>query len=331
MGVNPLLVQASTGNTSVKTDGILWVKASGKWLAHAGRREILVPVDLEQTRWQVLHGKDPAGQCQIVGGRTLTTSVETAMHAVLPHPVVVHVHSLNTLAWAVRLDAPELLAERLQGLRWRWISYVESGLPLARAILSTVEVAPDTDVFVLGNHGLVVCGENCAAVAQRLDEVETRLARGPRAARAADIESLIRLSRGTRWKLPADETVHALGTDPTATAFLRGGVIYPCQAIFLGKAVRSCPRRDWMHANRLSLAEPSMTTPFIVFEDGGLLVSDDITPSAEATLSGLVQVLIRVEETSRLRFLTDAEVDQLLTEDNYRYRELVETSSSFAT
>jgi len=326
VGADPLLVQASTGNTSVKTNGVLWVKASGNWLAHAGRKEMLVPVDLAQTRWQVLHEKDPAGQCRMVGGQALMTSVETAMHAVLPHTVVVHVHSLNTLAWAVRLDAAERLAERLQGLRWWWIPYVESGLPLARAIQIAIQAAPDTDVFVLGNHGLVVCGADCAAAAERLDEVEARLACSPRVAPAADIESLMRLSTGTRWKLPADETVHALATDPCSTAFLGGGAVYPCQAIFLAPKVRFWPRGRWMDANRLALDDPSTTVPFIVIQDGGVLVGDQITPSAEATLSGLAQVLGRVEETARLRYLTDSEVDQVLTEDNYRYRELVETS-----
>jgi rhamnose utilization protein RhaD (predicted bifunctional aldolase and dehydrogenase) len=331
LGANPLLVQAGTGNISIKTNGILWVKASGKWLAHAGRNEMLVPIDLAQTRWQVLHGTDPAGQRRMVNGQPLMTSVETAMHAVLPHTVVVHVHSLNTLAWAVRLDAVERLGERLQGLRWRWIPYVESGLPLARAILSAIEGAPDTDVFILGNHGLVVCGANCAAADERLDEVETRLARNPRVAPLADMESLIRLSRDTRWKLPDDETVHALGTDPTSMAFLSGGVIYPCQAIFLGPTVHSWSRGEWMNADRLALGAPSATTQFLVFEDGGLLVDDQITPSAEATLSGLAQVLVRVEQAACLRFLTNTEVHKLLTEDNYRYRELVENSSFVAS
>jgi hypothetical protein len=85
-----------------------------------------------------------------------------------------------------------------------------------------------------------------------------------------------------------------------------------------------------MEPNRLAIAEPSTTTPFTVFEGGGVLVDEQITPSAEATLSGLVQVLGRVEETARVRYLADAEVDHLLIEDNYHYRELVETSGLLA-
>ena len=128
-----------------------------------------------------------------------------------------------------------------------------------------------------------------------------------------------------------DETVHALGTDPTSMAFLSGGVIYPCQAIFLGPTVHSWSRGEWMNADRLALGAPSATTQFLVFEDGGLLVDDQITPSAEATLSGLAQVLVRVEQAACLRFLTNTEVHKLLTEDNYRYRELVENSSFVAS
>src|ERR1700685_3581211 len=48
IGRDPLLAQASSGNTSLKRDGTLWVKASGKWLADADREEILVPVKLAE-------------------------------------------------------------------------------------------------------------------------------------------------------------------------------------------------------------------------------------------------------------------------------------------
>ena len=326
LGANPLLVQAGTGNTSVKTDGVLWVKASGKWLAHAEREEILVSIDLAETRRQVARNTDPAGQCHIVGGRALVTSVETAMHAVLPHRIVLHVHSVNTIAWAVRRDAPERLTERLGDLRWKFIPYVSSGLPLARAISHVIEAAPDTDVLILGNHGLVVCGDDCAAAGNLLEEVERRLMRAPRRV-PADLNALTRLSVGTSWKLPTDETVHVLGADPHSAAFLSRGVIYPCQAIFLAPSIPACPQREWSDTQRFHLPQPSLATPFIVIEGAGVLVDERITPPAEATLSGLAHVLSRVEESAQLRYLNEPEVDQLLTADSYRYRELVETSS----
>ena len=49
LGRDPLLVQASSGNTSIKLDGTLWIKASGKWLAYANE-ETLVPIELAELR-----------------------------------------------------------------------------------------------------------------------------------------------------------------------------------------------------------------------------------------------------------------------------------------
>ena len=121
VGSDPLLTQASTGNSSAKLDGVLWIKASGKWMADALRDDILIPLDLaEVVRECLRQGVDPAE-------RYPSASLETAMHAVLPHRVVLHVHCVNTIAWAVRNDAPIQLQRRLEGLRWQWIPYVAVG------------------------------------------------------------------------------------------------------------------------------------------------------------------------------------------------------------
>ena len=44
-GADPLLVQAAGGNTSLKDNGIMWIKASGTWLKDAETRDIFVAVD----------------------------------------------------------------------------------------------------------------------------------------------------------------------------------------------------------------------------------------------------------------------------------------------
>src|SRR5271168_2059028 len=112
LGRDPLLVQAASGNTSIKINGTLWIKASGKWLADADQEEIFVPVNMATMS---------------AGGVNLTPSIETAMHAVLPHRVVIHVHSVNAISWAVQENGAARLAERLAGLSWAWIPYVASG------------------------------------------------------------------------------------------------------------------------------------------------------------------------------------------------------------
>src|SRR5579864_3963012 len=84
VGSNPLLTQASTGNTSIKLDGVLWIKASGRWMADALQDDILIPLNLADVRGECLQRNvDPAE-------RYPGASLETAMHALLPHRVVLH-------------------------------------------------------------------------------------------------------------------------------------------------------------------------------------------------------------------------------------------------
>src|SRR5947209_5737321 len=133
IGRDPLLVQGSSGNTSMKIEGTLWVKASGKWLAFADREETFVPVAVLECL-DCLKRDGPLPTCRSGNGETqLRPSIEALMHAALPQRVVIHVHCVATIACAVRADAPDCLAESLTGLNWHWIPYVASGLPLARA------------------------------------------------------------------------------------------------------------------------------------------------------------------------------------------------------
>ena len=44
LGHDPLLVQSAGGNTSVKADGVMWIKASGTLLAQAETQEFSFPL-----------------------------------------------------------------------------------------------------------------------------------------------------------------------------------------------------------------------------------------------------------------------------------------------
>jgi rhamnose utilization protein RhaD (predicted bifunctional aldolase and dehydrogenase) len=326
LGSNPLLVQAGTGNTSIKIDGVLWIKASGKWLAHAGHDEILVPVDLAETRRCMRQDADPASQYSQLSGKPLRTSVETAMHSVLPHRVVLHVHSVNTIAWAVRRDAVALLADRFTGLRWKWIPYVASGLPLAREIESATAASPETNVLVLANHGLVVCGDDCQAAERLLQEVEARLAIAPRPAPEPDCCALQEFAGTSGWRLPDDPSVHALGTDALSGAVLSRGVLYPCQAIFLSPRMRVMPRSILRDPHPALSRQTS--NPFLIVEGVGVVVHEGMTGTAFATLTGLAQVLQRIDCCAPIRYLDEPEVESVMSADTYRYRELVENNGA---
>jgi rhamnose utilization protein RhaD (predicted bifunctional aldolase and dehydrogenase) len=309
IGVDPSLTQAATGNTSIKSGGVLWIKASGKWLAHAGRGEIFIPLDLAETRNRVQQAKDPAEQSPLASGELLRASVETAMHAVLPHSVVLHVHSVNTIAWAVRHDGPAQLAERLAGLRWQWIPYAASGLPLAREIEAALTRSPLTNVLVLANHGLTVCGDDCGESEAILRQVEERLAIEARPAPPPDDRFLAQHVAGSAWRLPEDDCIHALATDPLSREIVSRGVLYPCQAIFLSSNARSVPRS--VFADSVKTPGPAQD-PFLIVEGTGVAVSERITDSAYATLAGLARVVRRIDRSAPIRYLNEREIRGVL-------------------
>ncbi len=241
LGRNRLLVQACSGNTSIKIGGVMWIKASGKWLIQAETADFLVPVQLARAR-TCLKEKMAIPETERNSCGPVCASIETAMHAALPQKVVVHVHSVNAVAWAVREDAPRQLEKRLSGLDWQWIPYIRSGADLASKVQQVLARLPRTNVLVLGNHGLVVCGDSCDSAERMLAEVESCLAAEPRS--TPDDHSTLsdRLIAGSGWSLADWASVQALATDPISRRILSGGVLYPCQAIFLPWTVGAVER-----------------------------------------------------------------------------------------
>jgi rhamnose utilization protein RhaD (predicted bifunctional aldolase and dehydrogenase) len=326
VGANPLLVQASNGNTSIKLDGALWIKASGRWMARAMEEETHMAVDLAEARECIENGIEIGPR--IARESKLKPSIETAMHAVLRHRVVIHVHSINTITWAIRLDGPEQLRERLKGLRWEWIPYAASGIPLARAIEKAVGEEQETDVLVLGNHGLVVCGANCEKAERLLWEVERRLATTVRSFPKPDTEVLAALARYSRWKFPDVETLHALGTDGISLKIVKGGVLYPCQAMFLGQSMPLLTATAGGPKFSERMGGEKRMPPFVAIEKSGVLLHERMSSAERATLIGLAQVTQRTEEYAQLRYLNWEEVAQVLSEGVGGYKDMTEEANA---
>jgi rhamnose utilization protein RhaD (predicted bifunctional aldolase and dehydrogenase) len=188
-------------------------------------------------------------------------------------------------------------------------------------VLST---SAKTDVLVLGNHGLVIGGEDCRAVADLLFEVERRLAIRPRQAHPADYSALAQIADGTTWNLPDDDEVHALGTDATSRQIISEGLLYPCQATFLNSNT-AAPFRPV--PDSIEYWESQLyTRPFMIIEGCGVIINKTITPAELAMISGLAQVVRRIGASTPIRYLTEAEVTDCSTIVAYRYRGLANTN-----
>jgi rhamnose utilization protein RhaD (predicted bifunctional aldolase and dehydrogenase) len=325
VGADPSLVQAAGGNTSIKEGGTLWIKASGLWLAHARERDVMVPVALDALL-DALERDDPStekAQDFVIRDRNpsgLRPSIETTVHALMPQKVVIHVHCVETIATAVQVNGETIAASKLSDIPHVFVPYARPGLPLAKAIAARIR--PDTSVLILGNHGLAVAAETVAQAERLLAEVSQRLALPRRTAPDADLAALSRLAVGSQFILPQESLIHDAATDLASCRIAAGGSLYPDHVIFLGRgSFVAAPGDTAASIEERHRADGQAVPPALLFPGKGVLVAKDVTAGALAMARCLSDVLGRVSEGARLRYLTDAENGELLGWDAEKYRQ----------
>jgi rhamnose utilization protein RhaD (predicted bifunctional aldolase and dehydrogenase)/NAD(P)-dependent dehydrogenase (short-subunit alcohol dehydrogenase family) len=177
------LVMHGGGNTSVKGtvttllgDRIeaLFVKGSG-WDLDSIEPPGFPALDLAYLRR--LRGLDRLDDVEMVNqlrthlfeAGAPTPSVETLLHAFLPHRFIDHTHADIAL---VLTNQPPGVAEQMVrealGPRWALVPYVMPGLHLAKATADAFDVAPDCEGIVMLNHGLVSFADDARTAYERM-------------------------------------------------------------------------------------------------------------------------------------------------------------------
>lgn len=298
LGQDPLRVQGPGGNTSIKRDGVMWIKASGTELADAEHKPIFVAVDRAAAQAEANGAGDGTCKATVLDpANTLRPSIETTFHAALDWAVVAHTHSIATLVHAISPEGRAVAKDKLSGLEPVFVPYAKPGLPLTAEILARITSA--TRVIVLENHGLICCGDTVADVASVIDEVEARLELPVRNVAPPPTNAA---AQGFDW---AEESWMA--NDPRARELATQGSLYPDHVVFLGPAL---PHED--HDGK---------PPAILVKDQGVLIRQGATSSQKAMLTCLSDVLRRLPEDWSVDAIgADAEAE-LLNWDAEKYRQ----------
>lgn len=321
IGRDVTLVQGAGGNSSVKRDNVLWVKASGTWLADAGDKQIFVPVDLAAARQAIIDNQEKIPALDHPDVKTsMRPSIETSLHALIPHRCVLHVHGVNSIAWAVLDDARAEMADRLAGLRWAFLAYCRPGVPLSQALAQLI-ARDRPDVLILGNHGLVVGADDADAALALVREVERRLALTPRAGAAPDPARLAALAAGSDYRPSGFAECHRAALDPWSLKIAAGGALYPDHVVFLGSgayvpADGETPETLAPRAASRDVPSP----PILLVPQAGCLIRRDLPAGAEEITRCLGLVAERIPEGATVRYLSPAEAAALLDWDAERYR-----------
>ncbi len=318
-GADLMLTQGAGGNTSLKDDGWLWVKASGAWLEHAQTKETFVPVPVATILDGLNAGEDRKAEWMAPSGRVLRSSIETSLHAVVPDRWVFHLHTVNSMLWSAMEGGQSGVADRLEGLPWAWVRYDRPGLPLTRAIVEQLGSKPQ--VLLLGNHGLVVSGQSCNEVNELLLETERRLSLAVRQAGLVDFEGLAAVTP-ERYHLARYAGAHQCALEPEAFAAASKGMPAPDFAVFLGARLVAVRRGQSMAEAALAYRGEFGIDPAVFLLEGqGVIVRDSVSDNGEQMLEALGQMLVRLPEGAQLTYLPIQEIHGLLDWDAEKYRQ----------
>ena len=202
LGRDPKLVLHGGGNTSVKTvatdilgevHDVLRVKGSGWDMAY------MEPDGLPAVKLKPLLSLRSLGslddealvnfeRLNLMDNSAPTPSIETLLHAFLPHRFVDHTHSAAVLSLTNQPNGSDLCRE-VFGARAGIVPYIKPGFDLAKAAAAVYDTAPGVEALILLKHGIFTFGDSARQAYEDMIEmvtlVEARLKKGRRPVFAA--------------------------------------------------------------------------------------------------------------------------------------------------
>jgi len=181
-GSDPELVLAGGGNTSMKENGVLYVKSSGSRLATISKEEFAsldIAKLLEITKKEY-PDSDSAREAAFLADVTASLlpgeenkrpSVEALLHALFPQRYVLHLHPalVNGLTCAVNgeKEAKRLFPDAL------WVQACRPGYTLGKLLAN--KMCADTRVVLLQNHGVFFAADTPEELGALLDNMLKKL------------------------------------------------------------------------------------------------------------------------------------------------------------
>ncbi len=181
LGGVPSLVMHGGGNTSVKTTAVdvygdrvpvLCVKGSGWDLATIepqGHPAVRLDPLCRLRALDMLSDEDMVNvlRLNLLDSAAPNPSVETLLHAFLPHKFIDHTHSVAVCAVVDQPDA-EAICVQIWGKRVACVPYIMPGFQLARAAGAIYEQNPDVEGLILLKHGIFSFGASAQQSYERM-------------------------------------------------------------------------------------------------------------------------------------------------------------------
>ena len=182
LGGEPRLVLHGGGNTSVKaqatdlvgdTYDVLHVKGSGWDMAviePAGLPAVKMAPLLKARAKDALSDEDMVAlqRANLIDPSSPNPSVETLLHAFLPHKFVDHTHSTAVLAIVDQGEDSKELCEKVFGPKMGYVPYIKPGFDLAKAAAEVFEKDTSVEGLILDKHGIFTFAESAKEAYDRM-------------------------------------------------------------------------------------------------------------------------------------------------------------------
>jgi len=313
IGSDKNLVQGGGGNTSFKIENNIWIKASGFKLADAIKKNIFVKLNLEKAFIDIANN-DAKYALSLNEKCTLKPSIETAFHVLISRKVVIHLHSLNTIKWAVLKEGKKRISNLLNGLNWSWVGYAKPGFDLAELI----KQEGTKDIYILQNHGLILTGDSIDQVDSLLNLVEKRLY----------VKSDFDFKQTTPsnsniyfkgWSFLNFPEINYLATNPKAMRIFTGGILYPDQVVYLGSYFKVVDLKTKIEDIQKEL-DSYKDTNFVIVKNVGLLLKKSISDVEIEMLRCSANLISKIQESEEVNYLSESQIYCLVNWDQEKYR-----------
>lgn len=299
-GKNPAYVIAGGGNTSLKHEDLLYIKASGIALATIEESGF---VKMSRSALSVIETKtyptDPFEReeavkadlaAAIAGDQNLRPSVETSLHNLIKYRFVVHTHPtlVNGLMCSNRAETE---VEKRFGKEALYMEYTDPGYILFKELQKKIQQYENEhnrspQIIFLQNHGVFVAADTIDEIRTIYEAVNRKINEGvdmglptteaePYRSPAVDALSEICTSRGLMQKaIQCELTKHFLeepsGYSKIQDPFSPDIIVY-CKSNYL--FLENGLNRQEIESRLISFEEGNGYFPRVILEQGGGLIA----------------------------------------------------------
>ena len=241
-----------------------------------------------------------------------------------------HTHDININALAVQKNSQQIFEKALSGLNWKFVPYVKPGIELSRQLLA---IKSHTDnIFILENHGLVICAHNLHEIKKLIAEVRLRLKIKINKPLIIDQEHLIHSKinlKNSGYSFCNDKFINNLAFYQPWIEKLSKGVVLPDFLIFLGPKFVVLNHNDNYLLDKLKKLS-DVPLPFnscVILANNGVLIRNDALKGTIEIAQSVYELMCRIPDTADLKYLNEKQTGELINWEAEHYRQKLNKSN----